>query len=72
MLTTLKNAFIIKELRQKLLFTFGMLIVIRFGSQIPAPGINGEVSKHGLNQTQPIPSVFSMRLQVVPSARWLC
>ena len=45
MLTTLKNAFKIKELRQKLLFTFGMLVVIRFGSQIPAPGINGEVFK---------------------------
>ncbi|MCR5409674.1 MAG: preprotein translocase subunit SecY [Lachnospiraceae bacterium] len=45
MLTTLKNAFKIKELRQKLLFTFGMLIVIRFGSQLPAPGINGEVFK---------------------------
>lgn len=39
MLTTLKNAFKIKELRNKLLFTFGMMVVIRFGSQLPAPGI---------------------------------
>jgi len=42
MLTTLKNAFKIKELRQKLLFTLGMLVVIRIGSALPAPGINGE------------------------------
>ncbi len=40
MLTTLKNAFKIKEIRKKLLFTFLMLVVIRFGSQLPVPGIN--------------------------------
>ena len=42
MLTTLKNAFKIKELRRKILFTLGMLVVIRIGSVLPAPGINGE------------------------------
>lgn len=40
MFTTLKNAFKIKEIRKKLFFTFMMLIVIRFGSQLPVPGIN--------------------------------
>ncbi|MBD5485828.1 MAG: preprotein translocase subunit SecY [Lachnospiraceae bacterium] len=40
MLTTLKNAFKIKEIRKKLFFTFMMLVVIRFGSQLPVPGIN--------------------------------
>lgn len=40
MFKTLKNAFKIKEIRKKLLFTFLMLVVIRFGSQLPAPGIN--------------------------------
>ena len=40
MFTTLKNAFKIKEIRKKLIFTFLMLVVIRFGSQIPVPGIN--------------------------------
>ena len=39
MLTTLKNVFKIKELRNKILFTLGMLVVIRFGSQLPVPGI---------------------------------
>ncbi|MCM1063849.1 MAG: preprotein translocase subunit SecY [Eubacterium sp.] len=41
MLTTLKNAFKIKEIRDKILFTFGMLVVIRIGSQLPVPGVNG-------------------------------
>ncbi len=40
MLTTLKNAFKIKELRNKLIFTFLMLIVIRLGSQLPVPGVD--------------------------------
>lgn len=43
MFTTLKNAFKIKEIRNKILFTFGMLVVIRIGSQLPVPGVNGEV-----------------------------
>lgn len=42
MFTTLKNAWKIKEIRQKLLYTLGMLVIIRFGSQLPAPGINPE------------------------------
>ena len=40
MLTTLKNAFKIKEIRMKLLFTFAMLVVIRLGSQLPVPGVD--------------------------------
>ncbi len=40
MLKTLQNAFKIKEIRQKLFFTFLMLIIIRFGSVLPVPGVN--------------------------------
>ena len=40
MLTTIKNAFKIKEIRRKLLFTFAMLVVIRLGSQLPVPGVD--------------------------------
>lgn len=40
MLETLKNCFKIKEIRLKLLFTLGMLFVIRFGSQLPVPGVD--------------------------------
>jgi len=42
MLQTVRNAFRIKEIRNRIIFTFLMLIVVRLGSQIPAPGINGE------------------------------
>ena len=40
MLTTLKNTFKIKEIRNKILFTFAMLVVIRLGSQLPVPGVD--------------------------------
>lgn len=42
MLTTLKNAFKVKDIRQRVLFTFLMLVVIRVASQIPVPGVNRE------------------------------
>ncbi len=40
MLTTLRNAFKVKELRQRLLFTLAMLVLIRLASQLPVPGVN--------------------------------
>lgn len=40
MLTTLKNAFKIKEIRTKILFTLAMLVVVRLGSQLPVPGVD--------------------------------
>ena len=40
MFTTLKNAFKIKEIRMKILYTFAMLVVIRLGSQLPVPGVD--------------------------------
>lgn len=40
MLTTLKNAFKIKEIRTKIFFTLAMLVVIRLGSQLPVPGVD--------------------------------
>ena len=39
MFKTIRNAFKVKELRAKILYTFMMLLVIRFGSQLPIPGI---------------------------------
>lgn len=40
MLKTLKNAFKVKEIRKKILYTLVMLVVIRLGSQLPIPGVN--------------------------------
>ena len=39
MLTGLKNAFSIKELRGKIIFTIAMLVLYRLGAHIPVPGI---------------------------------
>ena len=39
MLTGLKNAFSIKELRGKIVFTIAMLVLYRIGAHIPVPGI---------------------------------
>lgn len=42
MFKSLLNAFKVKELRKKLLFVFLMLVVIRFGSNLPIPGVNAQ------------------------------
>jgi preprotein translocase subunit SecY len=39
-LNNVKNVFKLKEIRQKLLYTLLMMIVIRIGSQLPAPGVD--------------------------------
>lgn len=44
------KAFKIKEIRNKLIFTFLMLIIIRLGCQIPVPGVNPEFVKETLSQ----------------------
>lgn len=43
MLKTLRNAFKVKEIRTRILYTFFMLIVIRIGSELPVPGVDGSV-----------------------------
>ena len=45
MLRTLRDAFKVKDIRTRMLYTFLMLVVIRIGCQIPVPGINGELFK---------------------------
>lgn len=42
MIEKIKNIFNIPELRKRILFTFGILIVVRVGAHVPIPGINGE------------------------------
>ncbi|MCQ2507199.1 MAG: preprotein translocase subunit SecY [Dorea sp.] len=41
MIETLRRAFKIDDIRNRLFFTFLMLIVVRLGSQLPTPGVNG-------------------------------
>ena len=45
MFKTFRNALKIEEIRKKLFYTFLMLIVVRFGSQLPTPGVNPEYVK---------------------------
>ena len=42
MIDKLKSIFVIPELRQRILFTIGVLVVVRVGAHIPIPGVNGE------------------------------
>ena len=42
MFKTFQNALKVKEIRQRLLFTFLMMIVIRLGCQLPVPGVDRE------------------------------
>ncbi|WP_461239996.1 preprotein translocase subunit SecY [Paucilactobacillus sp. N302-9] len=52
MFTTIKNAFKVKDIRKKILFTLFVLIVYRLGAYITVPGINAaalqEISSTGL------------------------
>lgn len=40
MLATLQNAFKIKDIRNRIIYTFLMLVVVRIGSQLPIPGVD--------------------------------
>lgn len=46
MISTLRNAWKIPELRSKILYTFMMLVVFRLGSVIPVPGINIDIVRN--------------------------
>lgn len=50
MLTTLRDAWKIPDLRKRMLFTLGMLFVYRLGSFIPVPFINREVIQQIISQ----------------------
>lgn len=52
MLETIKNAFKTKEIRNKLLFVFMGLIVVRIGCNIPIPGVNTAVIQNLFNNNQ--------------------
>ena len=42
MIDKIKSIFSIPELRFRILFTLGILIIVRVGAHIPIPGVNGE------------------------------
>ena len=52
MLDTLKNLFAVADLRNRVLFTLGMLAVYRVGNWIPTPGVNTEALRILTDQVQ--------------------
>ena len=42
MIDKLKNIFTIPDLRRRIFYTFGLLLVYRLGAHIPTPGVNSE------------------------------
>lgn len=42
MLETVRNAFKLKEIRSRIIYTMIMLVVVRIGTQLPIPGVNGD------------------------------
>ena len=52
MLSTLKNAWRVPDIRKKIIFTLFMLLVFRLGSSIPVPGIDKTVIKEIFEKSQ--------------------
>ena len=50
MLKSLRDALKVQDIRKRLLFTLMMLVVIRFGSNLPIPGVNTEYLKNFFEQ----------------------
>ncbi|BAK47775.1 MAG: preprotein translocase subunit SecY [Lachnospiraceae bacterium] len=50
MLEKVRNAFKLKEIRQRIIFTLLVLVVVRIGSQIPMPGVDGDFFSNWLKQ----------------------
>lgn len=52
MLNSVQKAFKVKEVRERLLYTFMMLIVIRIGSCLPIPGVDASFLKEFFTNLQ--------------------
>ncbi|MGH7890152.1 MAG: preprotein translocase subunit SecY, partial [Thermodesulfobacteriota bacterium] len=50
MIQTFQNIFKVPELRKRVLFTLGILVVYRIGSQIPTPGIDAKAMSEFFGQ----------------------
>ncbi len=50
MIETFKSVFKVEELRRRILFTLGILVVYRLGGHIPTPGVDGSILASALAQ----------------------
>lgn len=60
MISTLKNAWKIPDLRKKLLFTFFMLVIFRIGSAVPVPGVDVSYIKRMFQEQAGILSFYDI------------
>jgi preprotein translocase subunit SecY len=59
-LETFRNVFKIKELRGRILFTLGILVVYRIGGHIPTPGIDGNALFNFFNRPEGGNTLFGL------------
>ena len=52
MIDKIKSIFIIPELRDRIIFTVGILVIVRIGAHIPIPGVDGEALTEAFSQFQ--------------------
>ncbi len=52
MISAFANTFKIPELRQRILFTLAMVVIVRVGAAIPLPGVNAEVLQGAINMAK--------------------
>ena len=52
MIEAIRNIFAIPELRTRILYTFGLLAVVRVGANIPTPGVNSAAVLEFFQQLQ--------------------
>src|SRR4051794_37104906 len=55
-----RNIFKIQELRARILFTAGMLIVVRFGAHVTLPGIDAKLLQEAVRQSQGGNTLFGL------------
>ena len=52
MIDKIRNVFSIPELRKRILFTLGVLVVVRLGAHVPIPGVNGDALRAAFETMQ--------------------
>ncbi|HPG06608.1 MAG TPA: preprotein translocase subunit SecY [Saprospiraceae bacterium] len=52
LIETLKNIWKIQELRKRILYTLGLILVYRFGKYVVIPGVNATIMQSAINQAQ--------------------
>ncbi len=60
MIDKIRNVFNIPELRRRILFTFGVLIIVRVGAHIPLPGVNGDALRAAFENLQSQNTLFGL------------